>query len=125
MLNLILFFNLTTGSVFGEYYTIAQVYPNTPHQKCIIHLQGNLQTYVSKKDRQELAQDIRAILSPDDPNNNNIEVANKSLINLAKKWGGRSKSLAKKIRKMEWQPYFTYLDYHVKVRRILYTTNCI
>lgn len=103
---------------------IAHVYPNTPHQKCIVHLQRNLQTYVSKEDRKELAQDIRDILSPDDPNNN-IEVANKSLIDLAKKWEGRSKSLAKKIRKMEWQPYFTYLDYHVKVRRMLYTTNWI
>ena len=26
---------------------------------------------------------------------------------------------------MEWQPYFTYLDYHVTVRRMLYTTNWI
>ncbi len=26
---------------------------------------------------------------------------------------------------MEWPPYLTYLDYHVKIRRMLYTTNWI
>jgi len=30
-----------------------------------------------------------------------------------------------KLKKMEWQPYFTYLDYDVRVRRMLYTTNWI
>jgi len=44
---------------------------------------------------------------------------------LAQKWQPKYKALANKILNLEWQPYFTYLDYHVKIRRMLYTTNWI
>jgi transposase-like protein len=115
---------IVSDGLIGVDGAISECYPNTPHQKCIVHLQRNLQALVHKRDRQELAQDIRDVLSPDDENYTK-EMAYQSLIDLSKKWGVKYKSLKNKILKMEWQPYFTYLDYHVKVRRMLYTTNWI
>lgn len=103
---------------------IASKYSGTPHQKCIVHLQRNLQAYVAREDKKELAEDIRNVLSPDDEMYTKQQ-AYQSLIDLAEKWKPRYKSLAKYIEKIEWQPYFTYLDYHPKVRRMLYTTNWI
>lgn len=115
---------IVSDGLTGLDNAIASRYPGTPHQKCIVHLQRNLQAYVAKEDKKELAEDIRNVLSPDDPTYTK-EQAYQSLIDLSVKWEARSKSLTKHILKIEWQPYFTYLDYHVKVRRMLYTTNWI
>ena len=104
--------------------SIAEYFPKTPHQKCIVHLQRNLQALVSKNDRQELAKDIRDVLSPDDANYTK-EMAYQALIDLADKWKPKYKSLYNKIINLEWQPYFTYLDYDVRIRRMIYTTNWI
>ena len=115
---------IVSDGLTGLDSAISEIFPNTPHQKCIVHLQRRLQTYVARKDKEELAQDIRDLLAPDDENHTK-EKAYQSLCNLAEKWKPRYNSLYNKIIKMEWQPYFTYLDYDVKVRRMLYTTNWI
>ena len=103
---------------------IAQEFGNTPHQKCIVHLQRNLQKYVRTTDRKELAQDFREILSPDDPSNTQEKVE-LALEKLSLKWEPKYKSLSKYLRTFEWQPYFIYLGYSVKIRRMIYTTNWI
>jgi len=103
---------------------IAEYFSSTPHQKGIVHLQRNIQAFVRIEDRYELAEDIRNILSPDDPNHTK-EKAITCVGDFVIKWQNRYKSLTKHILKMEWEPYFTFLDYHVSVRRMLYTTNWI
>lgn len=115
---------IVSDGLSGIEGAIASAYPGTPHQKCIVHLQRNLQAYVAREDKKELAEDLRQVLDPDNPHHTK-ELAYETLMNLAGKWEQRNKSLANYIRKMEWQPYFTYLDYHVTVRRMLYTTNWI
>jgi len=52
-------------------------------------------------------------------------MAYQALIDLADKWKPKYKSLYNKIINLEWQPYFTYLDYDVRIRRMIYTTNWI
>ncbi|MDD3005796.1 transposase [Flavobacterium sp.] len=47
------------------------------------------------------------------------------VVDFAKKWEFRNKSLSKYIEKLEWESIFTYLDYAVQIRRMLYTTNWI
>jgi transposase-like protein len=103
---------------------ISQVYNKTPHQKCIVHLQRTLQSYVRREDKAELAEDLREVFSPEDANNTK-EKAHQALIDLSEKWRKKYKSLSNYILKLEWQPYFTYLDYSVKIRRMIYTTNWI
>jgi transposase-like protein len=115
---------IVSDGLSGLDNAISEYFPATPHQKCIVHLQRNLQAFVAREDKEELAQDIRDVLSPDDKNYTK-EMAYQALCDLAEKWKPKYKSLYNKIIKMEWQPYFTYLDYDVRVRRMLYTTNWI
>jgi len=103
---------------------ISQIYNQTPHQKCIVHLQRTLQAYVRREDKAELAEDVRQVLSPDIANYTK-EDAYESLLDLSAKWSNKSKSLSNYLLNFEWQPYFTYLDYSVKIRRMIYTTNWI
>ena len=103
---------------------ISEAFSGTPHQKCIVHLQRNLQAMVRLEDKKELAQDVREILLPDDEDHTKEKAL--LLVNgLADKWSKKYKSFSKHILKMEWEPFFVYLDYNVKVRRMLYTTNWI
>lgn len=115
---------IVSDGLSGLENKITQEFGNTPHQKCIVHLQRNLQKYVRTTDRKELAQDFREILSPDDPSNTHEKVE-LALEKLAQKWESKYKPLSKYLRMFEWQPYFRYLDYSVKIRRMLYTTNWI
>jgi len=103
---------------------ISEIFNKTPHQKCIVHLQRNLQTYVRTEDKKELAEDFREVLSPDNENYTKTQALS-NLMNFGEKWGKKYKSLGRYIREFEWQPYFTYLDYSVKIRRMIYTTNWI
>ena len=113
-----------SDGLIGLNKAISQVYNKTPHQKCIVHLQRTLQSYVRREDKQELAEDFRQVLSPDNENYTKEE-AYQSLIDLSDKWRKKYKSLSNYILKLDWQPYFTYLDYCVKIRRMIYTTNWI
>ncbi len=115
---------IVSDGLAGLDNTIAQSFPNTPHQKCCVHLQRNLSAMVRREDKKELAQDVRNVLSPDNENHTKEKAI--VLVNeLADKWQKKYHRLSKYILKMEWEPYFTYLDYHVKIRRMLYTTNWI
>jgi len=104
--------------------TISQEFTNTPHQKCIVHLHRILQGYVRSSDKKDLAADFREVLSPDDRNYTK-EKAYDLLMEFGIKWGKKYKQLGKYIENFEWQPYFIYLDYDVRIRRMLYTTNWI
>lgn len=119
----------STGLIISDGLTgldtaIVEHFPDAAHQKCIVHLQRNLQAMVRSEDKQELASDIREILSPD-KESHNAEQARVMMLEVANKWRNKYKTLAKKLVEMEWQPYFTYLEYHVQIRRMIYTTNWI
>lgn len=103
---------------------IVEIFGKTPHQKCIVHLQRNLSAYVRNNDKKELAADFRAILSPDD-NGNSLEKVEEKLKEMSIKWLPRYKSLSKYLDKLNWQPYFVYLQFDVRIRRMIYTTNWI
>ncbi|MCP4055586.1 MAG: IS256 family transposase [Mesoflavibacter sp.] len=103
---------------------IANEFSATPHQKCIVHLQRALQSYVRREDKEELAADVRYLLSPDDALYTKEQVPER-LSALQQKWKAKYKSLGKYLEVMEWQSYFTFLDYHTQIRRMIYTTNWI
>ncbi len=115
---------IVSDGLSGLESVIAEEFNQTPHQKCIVHLQRNIQTYVRREDKKELAEDIRKVLSPDDKLHTK-ERAYEELMNIAQKWSKKYKSLGNYLINLEWQPYFTYLDYSIKIRRMIYTTNWI
>ena len=96
----------------------------TPHQKCTVHLTRNLLSYVRKEDKKELAQDIRTVLAPDRIDYTKEE-AHENLLVIADKWAEKYKPLKNYIYKLQAMTYFTYLDYSIHIRRMIYTTNWI
>lgn len=115
---------IVSDGLSGIEKSITKNFPNTPHQKCTVHLTRNLLSFVRKEDKKELAEDIREVLSPDKIDYTCDEAIKKLLV-MADKWETKYKSLRNYIYRIEAEPYFTYLDYSVHVRRMIYTTNWI
>ncbi len=115
---------IVSDGIAGLDQSIAQLFPCSAHQKCIVHLQRNLQAYVPREDKSELAQDIRELLSPENEIYT-IDQALENTVQLKEKWQQKYAALAKHITKMNWYPYFTYLEFNPKIRRMIYSTNWI
>jgi transposase-like protein len=97
---------------------------NTAHQKCTVHLIRNLMNHVRSSDKKELIQDIKEILDPDNQLNN-IELALDKFEEFKSKWSKRNSSFGRYLDNLDIAPYLTFLNYDVKVRKMLYTTNWI
>ena len=115
---------IVSDGISGLDNAISKAFNQADHQKCIVHLQRNLKAYVDKDDRKELAEDVREILSPDDADYT-IEMALNAVVDLSEKWSKKYPALGKYIKRIEWQPYFTFLNYDTRIRRMIYTTNWI
>ena len=115
---------IVSDGLSGIEEVITKSFPNTLHQKCIVHLHRNLQSRVRRKDKKELAADLREVLSPDDKDNNWDKVK-EGINKLSDKWGKRYKTFAKYLDQINWQPFFVYLQFDMKIRRMIYTTNWI
>jgi transposase-like protein len=103
---------------------IARVFNQSTHQKCIVHLQRNILAYVRSSHKEEIAQDFKQVLNPDDKNYKR-ENAMERLRVFSKKWGKYYKHIGQLPEKEDIEYYFTYLDYDHRVRRMIYTTNWI
>lgn len=115
---------IVSDGLSGIEGSITEHFGSTPHQKCIVHLQRTLRSYVRSDDKKEIADDFRAVLAPD-RTDYTIELAHQELIKFTEKWSLRYKTLGKYLLNLEWQPYFTYLNYSIHIRRMIYTTNWI
>ena len=115
---------VVSDGITGIDSAIAEKFKDTPHQRCIVHLQRNLSVFVRKEDKKELAEDIRQILNPDEKDYTKEEALN-SLVDFGEKWKSKYKAFGKHLEKMNWEPFFTYLNFSVKIRRMIYTTNWI
>ena len=71
-----------------------------PHQKCVEHLQGDLEAYAARDHRAAPAEDIRQVMGVDDPGNR-IDGGLKEVENISAKWSKEYRALGKYIVKME------------------------
>lgn len=112
-----------SDSLSGIDKSIAKKF-NCPHQKCTVHLQRNLSSHVRHDDKKELLNDFKEVLNVDDKYHNKQDALTKFGV-FKEKWRKKYKKLGDYLDKLDFYPYLTFLDYHVKVRRMLYTTNWI
>lgn len=103
---------------------IQKHFPESDHQKCIVHLQRNLRSYLRKEDKSKLAEELRELLSPDKQDYRQ-EQALAAFEGFKARWGASYPALGKYLNKLDILPYLTYLNYDYRVRRMLYTTNWI
>lgn len=108
-----------SDNLTGMSEAISAVYPQTEHQLCIVHQIRNSLSYVSYKDRKELAADLKLVYS-----SITEDEALTALSDFDKKWGKQYPHIAKSWQN-HWQNLIIFLQYPEVIRRIIYTTNAI
>ena len=100
------------------------VFKNAAHQKCVVHLKRNILNKVSSKHKEEVASDLTEVFNldlMDDTVNNAFD----RLDCFAQKWRKNYKHIGNLSFNPMNELYFTYINYHPKIRRMIYTTNWI
>ena len=115
---------IISDNLTGLDTVIPLVYKNTEHQKCVVHLKRNILNKVASKHKEEVAADLKEVFNLDDHHDNIIN-AFKRLISFSNKWKKKYKHIGRLGDNEMNELYFTYLNYHPKIRRMIYTTNWI
>jgi transposase-like protein len=102
---------------------IAAVFPESDVQLCTVHLSRNLQSKVKPVDKLPLAADLREVLEPDRQGDDPSKGYDR-FVAFIRKWMQKYPSLKSYLEHRN-RLYFTYLGYHVQIRRMIYTTNWI
>jgi putative transposase len=103
---------------------LAKVYPNTQFQKCVVHKMRNVLNKAKPKDKLEIGQDLKEVFDNFE-STSSIEKAEIKMNNFLDKWENIYPKLKNQFKEGNIQYYFTYIKYHPKVRRMIYTTNSI
>jgi transposase-like protein len=100
------------------------VYQQTAHQKCVVHLKRSILNKVASKHKVEVAADLKVVFNLD-LSEDTIKQAFNRLTLFADKWNKKYKHIGNLADNEMNELYFTYLNYHPKIRRMIYTTNWI
>ena len=98
---------------------IATAFPETEHQRCIVHMVRNTLKYVANKDMKAFAQDLRAIYTAPDE-----KTAFQRLEDAEKKWNLHYPAAMRRWRE-NWDVITPIFKFSTIVRTAFYTTNTI
>lgn len=98
---------------------IAQVFPKTEIQLCIVHQIRNSLKYVVSKDQKAFMADLKLVYKA-----TSKELAEHRLLELDEKWGKKYPAVLKSWN-VNWDALSQYFKYPEQLRRIIYTTNII
>lgn len=115
---------IISDNLTGLDQVIPLVYKNTRHQKCVVHLKRSILNRVSSKDKIEVAEGLKEVFDMENPNDT-LEKAKDRLTVFALKWKRTYRHIGNLDKNEMNELYFTYLLYHPKIWRMIYTTNWI
>lgn len=98
---------------------IETVFPKTQVQICIVHMVRNSLTYVSYKQRKEIAGDLKVIYSSPTAAQAELE-----LTAFERKWDATHPSIGQSWRR-NWGQITPFFAYPEDIRKVIYTTNAI
>jgi putative transposase len=98
---------------------IEAVFPNTWVQTCIVHLIRHSLRYVPRREREQVARDLRPIYTATD-----ADAAREALEQFDERWGERFPPITKSWQDA-WEQVIPFLAFPAEVRRVIYTTNAI
>jgi putative transposase len=98
---------------------IEAVFPDTWVQTCIVHLIRHSLRYVPRREREQVARDLRPIYTATD-----ADAAREALEQFDERWGERFPPITKSWRDA-WEQVIPFLAFPPEVRRVIYTTNAI
>src|SRR6202046_3655330 len=112
-------FFLVCDGLKGLPAVVANVWPQTTVQTCIIHLIRNTFRLASKRDWDALKRDVKPIYTAV-----NAAAARAALDELAEKWGQRYGAIIR-LWENAWEEFIPFLDYDVEIRQVICSTNAI
>ncbi|HUL46774.1 MAG TPA: IS256 family transposase [Steroidobacteraceae bacterium] len=98
---------------------IEAIFPKTTVQTCIVHLIRNSLKYVPRRQREQVARDLKPIYTAKD-----ADAAQLALEAFDEKWGQRFPVITKAWLDA-WEHVIPFLAFPDDVRRVIYTTNAI
>ena len=98
---------------------IEAIFPKTTVQTCIVHLLRHSLKYVPRKEREQVARDLKPIYTAKD-----ADQAQAELEAFDEKWGARFPVITKAWLDA-WEYVIPFLAFPAEVRRVIYTTNAI
>ena len=98
---------------------IEAIYPQTVVQTCIVHLIRHSLRYVPRREREQVARDLKPIYTAVD-----ADAAQEALEAFDEKWGARFPVITQAWLNA-WEYVTPFLAFPPEVRRVVYTTNAI
>ncbi len=98
---------------------IEAIYPQTQVQLCIVHQVSHSPRFVSWKQRQAVAADLRRIYAAA-----TLAEAEQALDAFAEKWDDQHPTISQSWRN-NWERLSVFFDYPPQIRKVIYTTNAI
>ena len=112
-------FSLVCDGLKGLPEVVANVWPQTIVQTCIVHLIRNTFRLASRRDWDAVKRDIKPIYTAPNP-----DAALAALDDLDEKWGGKYGAMIRLWRNA-WEEFIPFLDYDIEIRRMICSTNAI
>ena len=98
---------------------IEAIFPKTTVQTCIVHLLRHSLKYVPRREREQVARDLKPIYTAVD-----ADAAHSELERFDEKWGQRFPVITQAWL-TAWEYVTPFLAFPPEVRRVIYTTNAI
>ena len=98
---------------------IEAIFPATTVQTCIVHLIRHSLKYVPRREREQVARDLKPIYTAAD-----ADAAQVELERFDEKWGNRFPVITQAWLNA-WEYVIPFLEFPPEVRRVIYTTNAI
>jgi putative transposase len=98
---------------------IEAIYPETIVQTCVVHLIRHSLKYVPRREREQVARDLKPIYTAVD-----ADAAHQALEAFDDKWGVRFPVITQAWLDA-WEHVIPFLAFPSEVRRVIYTTNAI
>jgi len=103
---------------------VHRVFPKADFQKCVVHKMRNILNKTRPKEKREMADDLKELFD-NFSENDTMEKAKKKLEIFLNKWKTKYPNIHRFFKRGKIEYYFTYIKYHHKIRRMIYTTNSI
>jgi putative transposase len=98
---------------------IAQVFPKTEIQLCVVHQIRNSLKYIISREQKEFMSDLKLVYKA-----TSKDLAEHHLLELGEKWGKKYPAVIKSWQS-NWESLSQYFKYPEELRRIIYTTNIV
>ena len=108
-----------TDNLTGISEAIKACYPQSDHQKCIVHQIRNSVKHVGYKDLKEVCADLKKIYTAP-----SAEIRLANLSDFAQIWDNKYAYISRSWRD-NWEQLSTFWSYPDEIRRLIYTTNPI